>query len=267
MEILDLIRFYRKAKTLNSIHSPFMYKFVSQLFDFNKTYYDDYRLGELRKLLLNDKATIQIKDLGAGNRDLVTKTVSEVLRKSSSNKLKCKLLRNIVLFYKPKGILELGTNLGIATAYLATASRSTTVTSVEGSETLAKIANDNMKRLRLENVDIIQSSFDDFFDTEPSSLFHTELVYLDGNHRYESTLNYFDKLWNGYPKIKAIILDDINWSEGMKKAWTEISNKRNVHSLDIYKMGVAFRNRDISETIKLKCVPRILKPWSMGLFG
>lgn len=268
MEIIDLITFYRKAKTLNSIHSPFMYKFVSQIFEFNKRYYDDYRLEELRKLLLNDKTPLVIKDLGAGEKDEVTKTVAQVVKKSSSNKLKCKVLRNIVLFYKPKGILELGTNLGMATAYLATASSSASVLTVEGSEVLAAIANNNIRnRLRLKNVKIIQSSFDDFFASQTKNLHNTELVYLDGNHRYKSTMHYFDLLWNHYPQIKAIILDDINWSNDMKKAWLEITNRPAVHSLDIYKMGIAIRNEDISETIKMSCVPRIMKPWRLGLFG
>jgi len=198
------IKFYLESLTINKLHSPLVYKLVRQLFDLSKAYYDDYALEQVRAKMLKSKQSISYEDLGAGSKasgsQIVTKRVSDLAKRSSSNRYKCKLIRNIVLFFQPDSMLELGTNLGMATAYMHSAAKSAKLVSIEGSSEIADLARENLQSLGYKSVEIINHSFDDFFDANPPSARQSELVYLDGNHRYESTIKYFDHVWSTHYK-------------------------------------------------------------------
>jgi len=44
------------------------------------------------------------------------------------------------------------------------------------------------------------------------------------------------------------IMDDINWSEDMNKAWNDIKKDKNVTiSIDLFRMGVLFFNPSLSK--------------------
>jgi len=71
----------------------------------------------------------------------------------------------------------------------------------------------------------------------------------------------------GGQKNKVLIVDDINWSDGMARAWKEIKQMPGVSTLDLYKMGIVIRNGNLKEDLHIKYIPRILKPLSFGFFG
>ena len=66
-----------------------------------------------------------------------------------------------------------------------------------------------------------------------------DLVFIDGNHRYEATLKYFELLKNNLSDSALVIFDDIHWSSGMRRAWQEIcSQKGIVFSINFFKLGI-----------------------------
>jgi len=65
------------------------------------------------------------------------------------------------------------------------------------------------------------------------------MIFIDGNHQKNPTIEYFEKL---LPKLSSpgiIIFDDINWTIGMKEAWDIIKSHKSVnYAIDFYKLGV-----------------------------
>ena len=46
----------------------------------------------------------------------------------------------------------------------------------------------------------------------------------------------------------VFVFDDINWSEGMKRAWNEIKNHPKVTvTIDLFMMGLVFFDPDLSK--------------------
>ena len=92
---------------------------------------------------------------------------------------------------KPENIIELGSSLGISSAYLSTGSPSARLVSFEGAPEIAKLARDNFSSLGLTNVNLVEGNFDNTLSTELQKLPYVDLAFIDGNHRKEPTIRYF----------------------------------------------------------------------------
>ena len=72
-----------------------------------------------------------------------------------------------------------------------------------------------------------------------------DVVYFDGNHQKEATLNYFNQCLAYSHEDSVFIFDDIYWSKGMAQAWKEICNHAAVNvTVDLYKIGIVFFKKD-----------------------
>lgn len=269
------IKFYRNAKTINSIHSPLLFELVNTIFSAPKTYYADSTIEYHRQRLLASNESIEVIDYGAGSYDKADKSsvrkVSRIAKRATSNKVKCRFLRKLVFLYKPKMIIEFGTNLGISGAYMKSAAGSKVIYhTIEADPNIAGLASDLFKKMQFENYEIHQQVFSDFIAQKESLLASSDFVYLDGDHQYESTLKNFKaicKAWTRKKGRQIIIVDDINWSEGMARAWEEIKATANCRTLDFFKLGLVLFDDHYKGGEHIRVVPRWAKPWSMGFWA
>lgn len=143
----------------------------------------------------------------------------------------------------PKLAMELGTCLGISTAYLGMALKQNgngELTSFEGSPDRAEIAVQNINDLGLENtVQIIQGRFQ---ETLPDYLEKTEFIdfaFIDGHHQEDVTLHYFNIIFPKFIHGGVIVFDDIFWSAGMYRAWKTIQSHHMVSDSFVFRgMGI-----------------------------
>ena len=67
------------------------------------------------------------------------------------------------------------------------------------------------------------------------------LVFIDGNHRKDPVLKYFNYMVELSDNKTVIVIDDIYYSKEMEEAWTEIKlNERVSVTVDIFRMGIVF---------------------------
>ncbi len=264
--LLRSIKFYKDALTINNIHSPYIFNIVKALFDFSKSYYLDFYIEQEREKLLRNTEVLSFQDLGA-SKGLKERTIAQIARSATSNKYKCQLMRSLVSVIKPNQVLELGTNLGIMSAYLATMHGGKPYHTVEGVPEILSTAEAVFRALRIKNISTHNSTFQSFLNQNEALVKDIDFFYLDGDHTYENTLNYFDIIYTTGPAKKCIVLDDINWSKDMSRAWNEIKSNYQCRTIDIYKIGIVLCDADIKQSEHYKCVPRYLKPWKMGFFS
>ncbi len=73
------------------------------------------------------------------------------------------------------------------------------------------------------------------------------LVFIDGNHRKEPVIRYFNQVADMSDNNTVVIIDDINSSREMADAWSEIKNHKNVTmSVDIFSMGIVFFRKGLN---------------------
>jgi predicted O-methyltransferase YrrM len=248
--IIKYLKYRILSKTKFGIHSPFLYDLITNVF-YDKTKYDEFIvLNELRNKLAKDERLIDVKDLGAGSRvnNSQKRSISEICKNSTMPKKYAQLLFRLVKNHKPENILELGTSLGITTSYLAFASPNSKIFTIEGSEEIYNKANENFENLKLRNIHSICGSFNDNLNSVLESIDKLDFVLFDGDHKYDSTVRYFEMCLKKYNQKSIFVFDDIKWSKEMENAWDYIKKKEEVSlTIDVFKMGIVFFDKQLSK--------------------
>jgi predicted O-methyltransferase YrrM len=74
------------------------------------------------------------------------------------------------------------------------------------------------------------------------------MAFIDGNHRREPTLRYFETILPKTHEGSCIIFDDIHWSREMEDAWEKIRKDTRVTlSIDLFFIGIVFFRKEFRE--------------------
>ena len=207
----------------------------------------DPQIEEIRHSLLNDKTQIELTDFGAGSHLSKSnkRRINSVAKVSSSPPKFSAFLNELIRYFDYKEIVELGTSLGLNALYLSK-SQEIQLTTFEGDTGLCRIAVNNFSKLKRENITIIEGNINETLPRFLNQAKSLDMVYLDANHRYKPTLDYFELCLPKMSKNGLIILDDIHWSKEMWKAWCKIKLKpQSILTIDLFEAGLIFLNPDI----------------------
>ena len=224
------------------VHSPFVFNLVTEVLvkQDNK---DLAEIQEWRKGLLKDRTAIETNGSGAGSltHHSLRRKVAKIAGRSSVRHKYGRVLYYLKNVYKPSAIIELGTGIGISTAYLAKSTPGTRVITVENDQQKIIYAAKEYSRLNLDNIVIRDGIFSKLLPGLLQEVNHPLMIFIDGDHSYESTMEYFSMIRKVAREDTLIIFDDIRWSDGMKEAWDKIRADESVTvSIDIFFMGIVF---------------------------
>ena len=232
---------YRKG---HWVHSPFTFHTLNYVIFERTPYYSFNIIESLRQQLLHDNTTLTLQPLGTSQAK--TTTIARELKNSTKSPRQAQLLQRLCASNQSHYIIELGTNLGLSTAYLASNNSNSQVYTLEGQPQLCQIAQQNFKQLHLNNIQIIEGNINNTLPTLIQQIPQIDLLFIDANHQYQATINYYKLAKSKVHKNTIIIFDDIHWSEGMQQAWNEIRQDPDIRlSIDIFHMGIVWFNTDI----------------------
>jgi predicted O-methyltransferase YrrM len=232
-------------------------------------YYPFARLEIERKNMLKDDQVINVTDLGAGSYsgNKMQRSIKDIASTALSDTNQCRILFQLINYFRCNNTLELGTSLGISSAYMAWANLQGHVTTMEGDPHIAMYAQKLHSDLELKNISHLVGPFDDLL-TLPAVKKSYDFVFIDGNHRYDATMRYFQLIMEFLPKDFCIlIIDDIYWSKEMTMAWEEIKIDSRIHlTVDLFDFGICIINPNLSKE-DITYINFRYKPWRIGLFG
>jgi len=208
-----------------------------------------------KKALNADFSTYEMRDFGAGSKKMnSTRVVHDVYKNSATKGVYLKLLSQIVAFYQPKKILELGTSLGVGTFALTTAG--TEVTTMDACPNTQAMAQKYFPETKAK-VHFVNAVFDEFIPQD-STVY--DLIFVDGHHDGEALKHYLQLLEKNSHEETIFILDDIRWSKSMFCAWEEIKSQEKYHlTMDLFKFGVVMRRKHQDKQHFIVRLPHILK--------
>jgi predicted O-methyltransferase YrrM len=227
----------------HGIHSPFVYELIREVFNDERDYYAYKLIETVKKNLMKDNRVLDMYDPGAGSRIKgdTKKIVRLIARNAVSDQKFGRLLFRLANFYRARHIMEMGSSLGISTAYLASADSGSQVVTMEGSTAVAEIAKETFQKLKLGNISQANGKFEDQLSVQIDLNPPSDMVFIDGNHRKKPVLEYFERFLNKISPSSMIIIHDIHWSREMEEAWETIQNHPRVQlSIDIFSAGLIF---------------------------
>ena len=248
--IKSYLKFIWNSTNAHGVHSPFVFDLVQKCF-YDKTNYPEYSvLEKYRNSLLANKLTIEVTDFGAGSRVFKsnTRAVNQIAKNAGISVERAKLLFRLVNYFQPKSILEIGTSLGLATSALALNDFSE-VTTLEGCPNTMNQCELQLQKFNINNVTCVNIEFSKQLKTYNLQPTTYNLIYFDGNHSKEATLEYFELLLPTITNESVWIFDDIHWSTAMEEAWEIIKKHPKVTvTVDTFQWGfVFFRNEQVKE--------------------
>ena len=200
---------------------------------------DFERCEKFRNQLLEDDSLVSYEIFQKDD----FKKVSDICKKAASPQIWCHFIYKIIRNAGVRNVLEIGTNLGVSGAYILEGIKAypnSYFVTMEGVPQLCEIATKQFEQIvNVDQFNVLQGLYQDTFPNVVGMDIAFDLLFIDGNHQKDPTIEYFNVLKEKIGDRAIFIFDDINWSKGMKEAWDTISNDPLVsYSIDLYKQGI-----------------------------
>ena len=244
-QIKSYLQFLWHSKNEHAVHSPFVFTLLTKCFYDKKSKPEYTVLKNYRKSLLENNNTIEVTDFGAGSKVFKsnTRVIAKIAKTAGITSKRAELLFRITNYFQPESILEIGTSLGLATAALSLGNSKAKITTLEGCPETAKIAKNQFSQFGLTNIYSAVMEFNSYLSNPKPKT--QNLIYFDGNHQKQATLEYFELLLPTITNETIWIFDDIHWSPKMEEAWKMIKNHPKVTvTIDTFQWGLVFFRKE-----------------------
>ena len=234
------------------VHSPYLFEWVRMVMSDKHAYRVWEDIESVRARMLVSDQVVEFVDYGSGvgrkgEGAKGEKRLKDIAKGSLARAKYAQMLFRLVNWLghqlregnKGLTIVELGTSLGVTTAYLAGVDTRDKVYTYEGCEAVAKIAKENWNVLGMNNISCLVGPID--VEHLRGDLGYIDVAFVDANHTYEASMKYFDVLAQKVHEKSVVVMDDIHHSEEMERAWKEIcADERVTSTIDLYQMGLVF---------------------------
>jgi len=248
---LSFMRNRLKGKRWNSFHSPFLFSLFSYIGDDRVKIEKFEAIERQRKKWLETNDNIVRRDFGSGSSysgKQKTAKISSIANQALSFPYQCRCMARLVHQEKPAAIIEFGTSLGISAAYLQSGNSSAKITTIEGDPELGRLANNTFAKLGMQDIQLIVSTFENYLDIHRDDNSTIDMLFLDGNHRSEALLFYYNQLKKRFSPNTIVIIDDIYWSKDMQEGWRKlIAMPEATQSVDCFQFGFLFFRNEFFE--------------------
>ena len=242
--VVRYLRFWWRSGNAHGLHSPFVYGLYTTVVRHSGAFAAYEPVENLRRQLLASAEKLTVTDFGAGSQTGAgrVRRVAAIARTATKPARLAQLLFRLVNHFRPATVLELGTSLGLTTAYLATANTQAHVFTFEGCPQVAGAARRNFAALGLSNISLVEGNLDATLAPTLAALAAPlDFVFFDGNHRREPTLRYFAQCLDHAHDDSVFVFDDIHWSAEMEAAWAAIKAHPAVTlTVDLFWVGLVF---------------------------
>ncbi|NUQ22624.1 MAG: class I SAM-dependent methyltransferase [Saprospiraceae bacterium] len=263
------LAFYCRAKTIYNLQSPFLTELAQAVVEDRRRFYAFELVRGLRQIFAKDATPVTIQDIGAPSKvwSGSRRPISDIAKYNAISPAPGEMLFRLVNWLKPATMLELGTSLGLSAVYQSAAAPQARFVTVEGHAELAALARRTLGLAQLPQVEVLHDSFSHALATNLPSLQQLDYLFIDGDHRYEPTIEY---VWQCLPyahENSVFAIADIHWSAEMNRAWRHLQAIPEVsHSIDLFDIGLLFFRNGHLEKTHCSLIRYRHKPWRVGVF-
>lgn len=233
--LYSYLRYYILANNASYIHSHFIFNWHQSIYrnipDNSKRMIDQFL-----NIIKNDHSDIEL------NENSRSKKIAVSIRYSTTgvDSKYGRCLYQTGNYIAAENILELGTSLGSSMIHMAAVPSRVYLQSIDYQASLIHKVKSVLEDLDYSRgIRLVNANFDDVLNAMQEKY---DMVYIDGDHQYNSTLRYVGVLKGNLSSQSVIILDDIRWSKQMNEAWKVLVEDTFFnYTVDFGRMGFLFR--------------------------
>ena len=244
--VLDYVQHRLEAKNRHGVHSPFVYRLIDEvIYDLHAK--SDYpNLKHFCQILRYDDRSILVHDQSTSVKVFV--------------KNKCKSLRSAQLIYRlanyfsPNQVIELGTSMGIDTAYVAKSAPQARIISMDQDVDTAAFTSENLAKQAIKNVQILTGDLSQVFPDVLAELQSLDFVLINRGHDKEAMINYLNQCVPKLKETSVVVVDAIYRDKEMNEFWQQMKIHPQITvTIDLFQMGLAFvRPQQAEEHFKIR---------------
>lgn len=259
----SIVQHYLTSSTIYDEHSPFFYDLWDRVIRTPMPKTESQVLTSQRQHLRADNSIIQRRDFGSGHCEVYQQRIGNFAQRSLGAHWKLSFIAKLACHIEARNILEMGTGLGLSSAYISLLNPDSNIHTLDGDPELIARAKEVHKSLNLNNVTFHVGPFNDHLYSV-ASLKYWDIIYIDGHHDGEATKDYFSQVIDNIHPGSIIILDDVYYTPDMFAAWEKIKlHPKVTSSLLYFDLGLLFFDATRPYDLHLKWVDRWMKPWGV----
>lgn len=163
---------------------------------------------------------------------------------ASKDAKRATVLYQLANHFQPNCAIELGTNIGVSSAYQALAMRHAPNKPqfhvLDLSKARLQMAQELHTQLPLSFIQAHHGDFQDTLACTLETIPSIDYAFIDGHHQYEPSHQYTNLICQHANTGAILVFDDIRWNRGMRQFWREIkTDTRFSHIMDLFTFGVA----------------------------
>ncbi len=250
------LKYYFSAKTKYQVHSPFVFEFLSDIFEDDRFYHYMGFIENYRRNLLGigDKITINKQ----------SKTINQLVKQLAIQPKIGAVLFKTVHQYKPNTLVEIGNSLGISPLYQATPNPHISLVTIIPNRVLANTIDKYFKRLGTRNIQLLTGDIAKNISLAIKQLNTIEHLFFNGFWGKTTTLSYFETCLAQISPNGVFIFRAPYASKESQIFWETIKKHKKVRlSIDIYNLGFLFFRSEQKEVAHYKIIESWKKPWAI----
>ena len=267
-QITAYLKYYFKAETLYTIHSPYIYELLAFVSDQHRTYYDFLLFRKLKQFLRSNKTALaDNRDISSQESGARTWRIGQLMKNNLWKSGNFEVLYRFILFFSPRQMLCLGTSMGMTPAYIARAVPGCKVLAIEHQNWMVHLAQQVLSRAMTPHVQLSGGSWLQLCnqDLKIQSSFDGATIDISSNQM--EAIQSVEVLCTAY-NPSFIFLYGIHSSSLSWNAWKKIKSQPSFNiSIELFNVGLLIRKEAIDENIDLAFISYAKKFWKAGFFS
>lgn len=249
-------KYYFSASTKYQVHSPFVFEFLSDIFEDDRFYHFFGVIEHYRRNLLgtSDKLLIEGEE----------KSINQLVKKGAIQSKIGEILFKTVHKYKPTTLVEIGDSLGISALYQATPNPHVPLLSLVPNSVIGNTTENYFKRLGTRNVELLAGDIAKNIVNAIQQLKSIDHLFFNGFWGKTTTLSYFEACLAAMPANATFVFKSPYASKETQAFWETIKKHEKVRlSVDIYDLGFLFFRSEQKEVTHYQIIESWKKPWAI----
>lgn len=209
------------------VHSPFMFYFITKVIEEKLPFYRFAQLRSLRRILAKSTKEVSGKRMSAWVKEEMSEAYLQMLFR-------------FVHALKPNTMVEMGTSIGLTSAYLATPNTKARLLTVGNDAELMKLAAMNLQKVGADHVQLFESGWN-----EAKNVWREvdccDFLFFSSKFPAEYVRDVWDQGASKMTDAAVVVMADIYRDKERMDVWQELQKCEKVRvCLDLHHYGLLF---------------------------